>query len=98
MKKVIINADDFGLSPGVNRGILCGFRDGIVTSTTMMVNLPAFDDAVQIIKENPDLPVGIHLTLLWGKPVTDFFKIPTLVCRNGCFPNSLTVLSRRHFL
>ena len=55
---VIINADDFGLTPGVNRGILGAFRDGVLTSTTMLVNLRFFDEAVIIARDNPDLPVG----------------------------------------
>ena len=42
MKRLIINADDFGLSPGVNRGIVEAFREGILTSTTMLVNMPSF--------------------------------------------------------
>ena len=69
MKRLIINADDFGLSPGVNRGILEAFKDGILTSTTMMVNMEHFDEAVEIAHRHPDLPVGIHLSLLWGPPV-----------------------------
>ena len=50
MRSVIINADDFGLSPGVNRGILSAFRDGVVTSTTMLANMSGFDDAVAITR------------------------------------------------
>ena len=95
---VIINADDFGLTPGVNRGILNGFRDGVLTSTTMLVNLRFFEDAVAIAKDNPDLPVGIHLSLLWGRPLTDPSRIPTLVDNDGCFPRSLGTLARRYFL
>ena len=70
MKRVIINADDFGLSPGVNRGILSAMQEGLVTSTTLMVNMPSFDDAVTIAQDHPQLPIGVHLTLLWGKPVS----------------------------
>ena len=98
MQRVIINADDFGLSPGVNRGILTAFRDGILTSTTMLVNLPSFDDAVQLARENPDLPVGIHLSLLWGAPVSDPSSVASLVEPDGQFPRSLGVLARRYFL
>ena len=94
----IINADDFGLSPGVNRGIVSGFRDGILTSTTMLVNLKHFEDAVNLARENPDLPVGIHLTLLWGRPVSEPLDVPTLVERDGCFPRSLSTLAARYFL
>ena len=85
--KAIINADDFGLSPGVNRGIVSGFRDGVLTSTTMLVNLPHFEDAVNLARDNPDLPVGIHLSLLWGRPVSEPHRVPTLIERDGCFPD-----------
>ncbi len=98
MKAAIINADDFGLSPGVNRGILDAFRHGILTSTTVMAHLPSFDDAVAIAKENPDLPVGVHLSLLWGRPVSDPARVPTLVDRDGCMLRSTGRLARRYFL
>jgi hopanoid biosynthesis associated protein HpnK len=98
MQRVIINADDFGLSPGVNRGIVAAFRSGVLTSTTMLVNLRSFDDAVARARENPDLPVGIHLSLLWGAPVAAPAAVPSLIERNAQFPRSLTVLARRYFL
>ena len=98
MKRVIINADDFGLSPGVNRGILVAFREGVLTSTTMLVNLSSFDDAVRVARSNPDLPVGVHLSLLWGRPVSEPSTVPTLIERGGLFPRNLAVLARRYFL
>jgi hopanoid biosynthesis associated protein HpnK len=98
MRRVIINADDFGLSPGVNRGILSAFREGVLTSTTMLVNLASFEDAVSLALANPDLPVGIHLSLLWGPPVSDPGAVPSLVEHDGRFPLSLTVLAQRYFL
>jgi hopanoid biosynthesis associated protein HpnK len=97
MKKAILNADDFGLSPGVNRGILAAFRHGILTSTTLLANLEAFDDAVTLAQQNPDLPVGIHLSLLWGRPVSDPAEVPSLVDHTGYFPTSFGVLARRYF-
>ncbi len=98
MKSVIINADDFGLSPGVNRGILSAFREGILTSTTLLANMSAFDDAVAIARDNPDLPVGIHLSLVWGRPVSDPSGIPTLVDREGRLPRSAGALGMRTML
>ncbi len=98
MRSVIINADDFGLSPGVNRGILSAFRDGVVTSTTLFANLAGFDDAVAIARENPDLPVGIHLSLVWGRPVSDPARIPTLVDREGRLHRSAGALGVRAML
>ena len=59
--KVMINADDFGFSKGVNYGILEAFKYGTIASTSMMVNMPAFEHAVQLMKEYPELlNVGIH--------------------------------------
>ena len=95
--RLIVNADDFGLSPGVSRGIVEAFRDGILTSTTTLVNLDHFDDAVELARANPELPLGIHLSLLWGPPVADPSLVPSLLDRDGNFPRSLGVLARRYF-
>lgn len=62
LMKVIMNADDFGFSKGVNLAILEGFQHGILTSTSLMVNMPGFEHAVSLMKQYPDLlHVGIHL-------------------------------------
>jgi hopanoid biosynthesis associated protein HpnK len=97
-RRAIINADDFGLSPGVNRGIVSAFREGVLTSTTMLVNLEHFEDAVRLARENPDLPVGVHLSLLWGKPVSPAADVSTLVASDGCFPRSLSTLAKHYLL
>ena len=70
MKKVIINADDFGYSSAVNLGIIKAYKEGILTSTTLMANMPGCDEAINLAKENPDLGVGGHLVLTCGKPLT----------------------------
>ncbi|GAB2024455.1 carbohydrate deacetylase [Lactovum odontotermitis] len=70
MKKIIINADDFGYSSGVNQGILKAFKEGLLSSTTLMANMPKRDEAIRLAKENPRLGVGVHLVLTCGKPVT----------------------------
>lgn len=95
--RVIINADDFGLSPGVNRGILSAFREGVLTSTTALVNMPHFGEAATLARQVPRLGVGIHLSLLWGRPVSDAAAVPTLVDQEGSFPRSLLTLARRYF-
>jgi hopanoid biosynthesis associated protein HpnK len=95
---VIFNADDFGLSPGINRGILEAFREGVLTSTTMLTNLRFFDDAAALARAHPDLPVGIHLSLLWGPPVSPPARVPTLVDRQGRFPRGLARLAARYYL
>ena len=67
MKKLIVNADDFGFTRDVNEGIVYAHRNGILTSTTLMATGPAFDHAVKLAHENPSLDVGVHLVLV-GAP------------------------------
>jgi hypothetical protein len=66
-KRLVVNADDFGFTPDVNRGILAAHRDGILTATTLMANGEAFDDAVRLARETPSLDVGCHLVLISGR-------------------------------
>ena len=68
--KLIVNADDFGLTEGVTRGLLDAMERGIVTSTTMMVNTPATLMAANIVRENPHLAVGLHINVTLGMPLT----------------------------
>lgn len=89
MKALILNADDFGLTRGINEGIVQAHREGILTSTTLMANAPAFDDAVRHAKENPSLGVGIHLVLIDGQPVAPPEEVASLVDDNGRLPQSL---------
>ena len=63
MKKLIINADDLGYSSGINRGIIKGFKDGIVTSTSLMVDEKATEEGVKLANENPDLGLGLHFQI-----------------------------------
>lgn len=67
--KVIFNSDDFGYSYGVNYGIIDAYRRGILTSTTLMANMPGFEHAVELKKEFTGLGVGVHLTLTCGQPL-----------------------------
>jgi hypothetical protein len=70
VKWLIVNADDLGLSPGVNEGIIAAHQGGIVTSASLMINLPAAAQAAALAKENPQLGVGLHLNLSAGRPLT----------------------------
>ncbi len=89
MRRLIVNADDFGLTPGINRAIAEGHSRGVVTSATLMANGPAFDDAVQRAQSAPGLSVGCHVVLTDGSPVLGAQRIPTLTERNGHFRQSL---------
>lgn len=95
MKELIINADDFGYTHGVNEGIIRAHRDGILTSATLMANGAAFDDAVERAKANPGLGVGCHLVLTGGKSVALREKIPSLADSQGRLPLSLGALVTR---
>ena len=68
-KRLVVNADDFGFTPDVNRGILAAHRDGILTASTLMANGEAFDDAVRLARDTPTLDVGCHLVLISGRAV-----------------------------
>ncbi len=60
---LIVNADDFGQSPGINAGVIRAHRSGVVTSASLMVRWPAAVEAAQLAIENPALSVGLHLDL-----------------------------------
>ncbi len=83
MGNLIINADDFGLSRAVNYGIIDCYKHGILTSTTMMANMPAVDHAISLAKANPKLAIGVHLTLTAGNPILNV--INSLTDQEGHF-------------
>jgi len=89
LRKLIVNADDFGLTAGVNRGIVRAFQSGIVTSCTIIASGDAFGHAVDSARENPGLAVGCHLTLVGGRAVADTRHIGSLVDRSGSLPSTL---------
>ncbi len=83
MRRLIVNADDFGYTPGVNRAITEAHSNGIVTSSTLMANGSVFADAVQAAQQLPELSIGCHVVLIDGEPILDAKSIPTLVSGNG---------------
>ena len=70
MRRLLVNADDFGFTRDVNQGIIEAHRNGILTAATLMSTGNAFDDAVSLAKENPALDVGCHLVLVGSPGVT----------------------------
>ena len=92
MRRLIVNADDFGFTRGVNAGILRAFERGVLTSATLMANGDAFDEAVAMAKANPRLGVGVHLVAVGGRPVAAPSEIPSLVDADGLLPRTLTDL------
>lgn len=95
MRRLIINADDFGLTRGVNRAIVRGHVEGVVTSTTLMANAGAFGDAVLLAaafergKGGPG-SVGCHVVLIDGEPLLTPDRVRSLVDGGGAFRNSLS--------
>jgi hopanoid biosynthesis associated protein HpnK len=87
VRRLIINADDFGLTAGVNRAIAEGSRSGVVTSATVMANAQAFDGAVELAKTLPGLKTGCHVVLVDGKPISR--DLPSLTNGSRRFRSSL---------
>ena len=101
MRQLIDNADDFGLTSGVNRGIVEAHRDGVVSSTTLMAtaNDATFREAVELARAVPELSVGCHVVLVDGAPVSAPGAVDTLLAiRSGepeCFYSSLSAFAAR---
>lgn len=94
MRRLIINADDFGFTSGVNRAIVKAHTDGVVTSTTLMANGPAFSEVPQIAKNLTGLSVGCHVVLIDGEPVLPSEKVPSLT-ESGRFRDGLKGFAAR---
>lgn len=86
MRRLIVNADDFGLTSGVNRGIIDAHRRGVVTSSTLMARGPAFDNAVALASQAPSLSVGCHVLLVDAPPLLDPAQVSSLVDTNSGMP------------
>jgi hopanoid biosynthesis associated protein HpnK len=83
VRRLIINADDFGLTAGVNRAIMEAHEGGVVTSATLMANGQAFDEAVALARSRPRLGVGCHIVLVDGAPMLDSTQVRSLLDRDG---------------
>jgi len=96
-KKIIINADDLGLTEGINRAIIYGFRQGIITRASIMPCAAAFNHAVSMVKHNKGLSTGIHLTLVGEKPVSALDIISTLINPSGVFYKNHQIFMQKYF-
>lgn len=85
MRKLIINADDLGLTPGCNAGIVRGLNAGVVSDTTLMVNTDHTAAAVALLKENGIKAAGLHLNLTYGCPLLPAVSVPSIVDDSGRF-------------
>ena len=97
VRRLIVNADDFGRSHSINEAVVRAHRECVLTTASLMVNEPAFDEAVKLAKENPKLGVGLHLTLLVGHSALPPEKIPGLVNSRGEFSNSPVTVGMGYF-
>ena len=92
-KRIIINADDFGLCDGVNKAVAQAHTEGVLTSATIMANMPAAKKAAKMAQKMPTLGVGVHLNLFEGRPVSKDNCIECLLNADGRFAFSPLVLS-----
>jgi len=90
-RRLIVNADDYGRTPQVSRGILQAHRQGIVTSTTVMVNQPRVEAQLAEALLCPSLGIGLHLVFTAWRPVLPPDQVPGLVDEEGCFLEQHTV-------
>jgi hopanoid biosynthesis associated protein HpnK len=88
VKQLVVTADDFGLSAKVNEAVRRAYREGILTCASLMMGAPAVGEAVAIAKAD-GLPVGLHLTLVDGRPVLPPHCVPDLVDSQGSFRTGL---------
>src|SRR6185503_1117674 len=94
--KLIVNADDFGISEAVNRGIVEAHDHGIVTSTSVMATGPAFEHALELARLRPSLAVGVHLVLTEQRPLSGAAATASLVRSDGTFePHLKQLLAKR---
>ncbi|MGH7962193.1 MAG: hopanoid biosynthesis-associated protein HpnK [Candidatus Binatia bacterium] len=96
-KLLIVNGDDFGLSPQVNAAILHAHRAGILTNTSLMVAGPAWEEAVALARATPSLSVGLHLTLVQGRATLSPNLLSQITDQGGNFSDDPTLAGLRYF-
>ncbi len=96
-KRLIVTGDDFGLAESINQGIIDAHRDGILTSASIAVPGEAFEDAVGRSRDNPDLGIGLHLTLTQEKPLLPAERVPSLVGPDGRMLQNAYIFVLKYF-
>ena len=98
MKQLIVNADDFGLHPLINAGIIKGHQEGFITSTSLMPSAPCWQEAVRLAKENPRLGIGVHLTLVGSvSSVLPKEQVSSLLDDDGLFLPDYVAFAKRYY-
>ena len=96
-RRLVVNADDFGISPGANSAVIQAHREGILTTASLMTNEPGTAEAVSLARHNPALGVGLHLTLLCGHAALRPERIPGLVNSRGELSSNPAAAGCRYF-
>jgi hopanoid biosynthesis associated protein HpnK len=97
VRRLVINADDFGRSASINEAVIRAHREGVLTATSLMVNEPHCAAAVELAKQNPKLGVGLHLALLCGRSALSREKIPHLVNTDQQFSDNPVTVGVKYF-
>ncbi|HYR79585.1 MAG TPA: hopanoid biosynthesis-associated protein HpnK [Candidatus Dormibacteraeota bacterium] len=97
MKRLIVNADDFGLSPEVNAGVIRAHRDGILGSASLMVAEPAAKAAAELARQNPALDVGLHAVVCRGRSILGAAHLHGAVTASGHFLENPILAGMRYF-
>lgn len=96
MRRLIVNADDFGLHRSVNAAVAEGHARGCITSASLMPTGSVFEEAAEAARKTPSLGVGVHLTLVAEAPLNKVDLVRTLVGEDGCFAADHVVFVRRY--
>ncbi len=97
VRRLIVNADDFGRSRSINQAVLRAHREGILTTASLMVNGGAADEAVELARQNPRLGVGLHVSLICGTATLKPAEISGLIDDDGNFSNNSVAVGVRYF-
>ncbi len=97
VRRLVVNADDFGRSHSINQAVIGAHREGILTTASLMVNEAAFEEAVALARQNPQLGVGLHLTLLCGHSALTSERIPGLIDAQKQFSDNPVRVGFRYF-
>jgi len=97
LKRLIVNADDFGLSPEVNAGIMRAHREGILRGASLMVAEPAALPAAELARDNPALDVGLHAVVCQGRSILDASRLGAAVSASGEFMDNPVSAGMRYF-